>query len=66
MALYQQRPTVAFRGFGAPQALWMAESQMKKLAEKTRLGPGGSSPQRACGRVIRSMWAPQFRVASAS
>jgi CO/xanthine dehydrogenase Mo-binding subunit len=27
-------PTAAFRGFGAPQALYMAELQMDKLAEK--------------------------------
>jgi CO/xanthine dehydrogenase Mo-binding subunit len=30
-------PTAAFRGFGAPQALWMAELQMNKLAEKLGL-----------------------------
>jgi CO/xanthine dehydrogenase Mo-binding subunit len=30
-------PTAAFRGFGAPQALWMAEIQMDKLAEKLGL-----------------------------
>ena len=32
-------PTAAFRGFGAPQALWMAELQMDKLAEKLNLDP---------------------------
>jgi CO/xanthine dehydrogenase Mo-binding subunit len=32
-------PTAAFRGFGAPQALWMAELQMDKLAEKLCLDP---------------------------
>jgi CO/xanthine dehydrogenase Mo-binding subunit len=32
-------PTAAFRGFGAPQALWMAELQMDKLAEKLDLDP---------------------------
>jgi CO/xanthine dehydrogenase Mo-binding subunit len=32
-------PTVAFRGFGAPQALWMAELQMDKLAEMLGLDP---------------------------
>ncbi len=32
-------PTAAFRGFGAPQALWMAELQMDKLAEKLSLDP---------------------------
>jgi CO/xanthine dehydrogenase Mo-binding subunit len=32
-------PTGAFRGFGAPQALWMAELQMDKLAEKLGLDP---------------------------
>jgi CO/xanthine dehydrogenase Mo-binding subunit len=32
-------PTAAFRGFGAPQALWMAELQMDKLAEKLHLDP---------------------------
>jgi CO/xanthine dehydrogenase Mo-binding subunit len=32
-------PTAAFRGFGAPQALWMAELQMDKLAEKLGLDP---------------------------
>jgi CO/xanthine dehydrogenase Mo-binding subunit len=32
-------PTAAFRGFGAPQALWMAELQMDKLAEKLYLDP---------------------------
>ncbi len=32
-------PTAAFRGFGAPQALFMAESQMNKLAEKLRMDP---------------------------
>ena len=32
-------PTAAFRGFGAPQALWMAEHQMDKLAEKLGLDP---------------------------
>ena len=32
-------PTAAFRGFGAPQALWMAEIQMDKLAEKLGLDP---------------------------
>lgn len=30
-------PGAAFRGFGAPQALFMAESQMNKLAEKLGL-----------------------------
>ncbi|MBI4732241.1 MAG: molybdopterin-dependent oxidoreductase, partial [Chloroflexi bacterium] len=30
-------PSAAFRGFGAPQALWMAELQMDKLAEKLGL-----------------------------
>jgi CO/xanthine dehydrogenase Mo-binding subunit len=32
-------PTAAFRGFGAPQALFMAEMQMDKLAEKLNLDP---------------------------
>jgi CO/xanthine dehydrogenase Mo-binding subunit len=32
-------PTAAFRGFGAPQALWMAELQMDKLSEKLSLDP---------------------------
>ncbi len=32
-------PTAAFRGFGAPQALWMAEIQMDKLAGKLGLDP---------------------------
>ncbi|NWF64202.1 MAG: xanthine dehydrogenase family protein [Chloroflexi bacterium] len=32
-------PGAAFRGFGAPQALFMAESQMNKLAEKLRMDP---------------------------
>jgi CO/xanthine dehydrogenase Mo-binding subunit len=32
-------PTAAFRGFGAPQALWMANLQMDKLAEKLGLDP---------------------------
>jgi CO/xanthine dehydrogenase Mo-binding subunit len=32
-------PTAAFRGFGAPQALWMAEQQMDKLAENLGLDP---------------------------
>ncbi len=32
-------PSAAFRGFGAPQALWMAELQMDKLAEKLDLDP---------------------------
>ncbi|HTX91477.1 MAG TPA: xanthine dehydrogenase family protein molybdopterin-binding subunit [Anaerolineales bacterium] len=32
-------PTAAFRGFGAPQALWMAELQMDKLAEALGLDP---------------------------
>ena len=32
-------PTAAFRGFGVPQALWMAELQMDKLAEKLGLDP---------------------------
>lgn len=32
-------PGAAFRGFGAPQALWMAELQMDKLAEKLGLDP---------------------------
>ena len=32
-------PTAAFRGFGAPQALWMAELQMDKQAEKLELDP---------------------------
>lgn len=32
-------PTAAFRGFGAPQALFMAELQMNKLAEKLGLDP---------------------------
>jgi CO/xanthine dehydrogenase Mo-binding subunit len=27
-------PSAAFRGFGAPQALFMAESQMNKLADR--------------------------------
>lgn len=32
-------PGAAFRGFGAPQALFMAESQMNKLAEALGLDP---------------------------
>lgn len=32
-------PGAAFRGFGAPQALFMAESQMDKLAEKLSIDP---------------------------
>ena len=32
-------PGAAFRGFGAPQALFMAESQMNKLAEKLDMDP---------------------------
>ncbi len=32
-------PSAAFRGFGAPQALFMAESQMEKLAEKLKIDP---------------------------
>jgi CO/xanthine dehydrogenase Mo-binding subunit len=32
-------PSAAFRGFGAPQALFMAESQMNKLAEKLEMDP---------------------------
>jgi CO/xanthine dehydrogenase Mo-binding subunit len=32
-------PGAAFRGFGAPQALFMAESQMNKLAEKLDIDP---------------------------
>ena len=32
-------PGGAFRGFGAPQALFMAESQMNKLAEKLGMDP---------------------------
>lgn len=32
-------PGAAFRGFGAPQALFMAESQMNKLAEKLTMDP---------------------------
>ncbi|KAF0107122.1 MAG: carbon monoxide dehydrogenase molybdoprotein family protein [Anaerolineaceae bacterium] len=32
-------PSAAFRGFGAPQALFMAESQMNKLAEKLGMDP---------------------------
>ena len=32
-------PGAAFRGFGAPQALFMAESQMNKLAEKLGIDP---------------------------
>jgi CO/xanthine dehydrogenase Mo-binding subunit len=32
-------PGAAFRGFGAPQALYMAELQMDKLAEKLGLDP---------------------------
>ncbi|OGN75852.1 MAG: aldehyde oxidase [Chloroflexi bacterium GWB2_49_20] len=32
-------PGAAFRGFGAPQALFMAESQMSKLAEKLSMDP---------------------------
>jgi len=32
-------PGAAFRGFGAPQALYMAELQMDKLAEKLNLDP---------------------------
>jgi CO/xanthine dehydrogenase Mo-binding subunit len=32
-------PGAAFRGFGAPQALWMAEQQMDKLAEKLGMDP---------------------------
>ncbi|MDP1796807.1 MAG: xanthine dehydrogenase family protein molybdopterin-binding subunit, partial [Planctomycetaceae bacterium] len=34
-------PGAAFRGFGAPQALFMAESQMNKLAEKLGMDPIG-------------------------
>ncbi len=32
-------PGAAYRGFGAPQALFMAESQMNKLAEKLGMDP---------------------------
>ncbi|MCS6992605.1 MAG: molybdopterin-dependent oxidoreductase [Anaerolineales bacterium] len=32
-------PAAAFRGFGAPQAAFMAESQMNKLAEKLGMDP---------------------------
>jgi CO/xanthine dehydrogenase Mo-binding subunit len=32
-------PGAAFRGFGAPQALFMAESQINKLAEKLGMDP---------------------------
>jgi CO/xanthine dehydrogenase Mo-binding subunit len=32
-------PGAAFRGFGAPQALFMAEMQMNKLAEKLNMDP---------------------------
>jgi CO/xanthine dehydrogenase Mo-binding subunit len=32
-------PGAAFRGFGAPQALYMAELQMNKLAEKLNMDP---------------------------
>ena len=32
-------PGAAFRGFGAPQALFMAEQQMNKLAEKLGIDP---------------------------
>ena len=32
-------PGAAFRGFGAPQALFMAEMQMNKLAEKLSMDP---------------------------
>src|SRR5690606_3811986 len=32
-------PGAAFRGFGAPQALFMAEMQMNKLAEKLGVDP---------------------------
>src|SRR6266508_1761286 len=32
-------PGAAFRGFGAPQALFMAEMQMNKLAEKLSIDP---------------------------
>jgi CO/xanthine dehydrogenase Mo-binding subunit len=32
-------PSAAFRGFGAPQALFMAEMQMDKLAEKLKMDP---------------------------
>jgi CO/xanthine dehydrogenase Mo-binding subunit len=32
-------PGAAFRGFGAPQALFMAENQMNKLAEKLGMDP---------------------------
>ena len=32
-------PGAAFRGFGAPQALFMAESQMNKLADKLGMDP---------------------------
>lgn len=32
-------PGAAFRGFGAPQALFMAEAQMNKLAEKLGMDP---------------------------
>src|SRR5258708_10267852 len=32
-------PGAAFRGFGAPQALFMAEMQMNKLAEKLGMNP---------------------------
>lgn len=32
-------PSAAFRGFGAPQALFIAETQMNKLAEKLGMDP---------------------------
>ena len=33
-------PGAAFRGLGAPQALFMAEGQINKLAEKLGMVPG--------------------------
>ena len=52
-------PTAAFRGFGAPQALFMAELQMNKLAEKLELIRSNSATATPCGMAIRSTLGPR-------
>ena len=59
-------PGGAFRGFGAPQAAFVAETQMNKLAERLGVGSGGDSAAATCCGTARSARpAPRCRPGSA-
>ena len=46
-------PGGAFRGFGAPQGNFIAESQMNKLAEALEMDPSNSGCATSCTRATR-------------